>query len=841
MADRVESENEAKQLRSTVLETATSVLQIRQRAEQEIRRTSEVLEQRTRELAQALVIMRATLESTTDAILVTDDKVKVTDFNEKFIEMWKIPREVLESGMISEVRDLASQNFADPQRFIARIKEIAATGRESFDLLELKDGRIFERYSKVLTTEGQSAGRVWSFRDVTERHLAEITARRLAAIVASSEDAIVGKDLNSIITSWNLGAERIFGYTAEEMIGTSIMRLIPMDRQNEELAILSRIRRGERFDHFETIRLAKDGRQLNVSVTVSPIKDSTGYVVGASKVARDITERKKAEERERKLLAEAATANAKFRAFFEEGPLFAGIMAVDGSIIEANRLSLEACGYTKEQVVGKPFWECPWWCRSAALVEQIKFAIGQTALGQIFQAEMPYFVADGSQRMVNLLILPIKDETGRVVFLVPTGTDITDLKRAESQRDDLLQAERAARASAERASLLKDEFLATLSHELRTPLNAVLGWANILRLGKLQGEELKQGLETIERNARAQLEIIEDLLDMSRIISGKVRLDVQRLDISSIVQSAVETARPTAEAKGIRLQTVIDPLNGVVVSGDVNRLQQVLWNLLSNAVKFTPKGGCVQVLLKRIDSHLEISVIDTGEGIAPEFLPYVFDRFQQGDASTTRRHSGLGLGLAIVKQLVELHGGNVLVKSGGIGQGATFTLHLPLTAIYTYPDEEGRHQPAALRENQPLPEVSLADVRVLVVDDEIDGRELVKRLLEMAGATVSTAGSASEAMERILAGRPDVLVCDIGMPGEDGYSLIRRLRVIEERQKSALPAVALTAYARSEDRTKAIRSGFQNHLAKPVEPAEFLAVVSSLAGRTVMNPPDASS
>src|SRR5271157_3826713 len=285
MADRVESEDEANQLRATVLETATGVLQIQQCAEQEIHRTDQVV---MRELAQALVIMRAILESTTDAILVTDEKGKVTDFNEKYIDMWKVPREVMEGGMAREVRKFASQNFADPQRFIARIDEIGAAGQESFDLLELKDGRVFERYSKVLTVEGQGAGRVWSFRDVTERYLAEITSRRLAAIVASSDDAIIGKDLNGIITSWNFGAGRIFGYTADEMIGTSIMRLIPPDHQEEEREILARIRRGERLDHFETIRLAKGGRKLNVSITVSPIKDPTGHVVGASKVARDI-------------------------------------------------------------------------------------------------------------------------------------------------------------------------------------------------------------------------------------------------------------------------------------------------------------------------------------------------------------------------------------------------------------------------------------------------------------------------------------------------------------------------------------------------------------------------
>jgi PAS domain S-box-containing protein len=347
----VESEQKTNHLERALLEKATS-------AEQEIRRTNEALEERTRELAETVAVMRATLESTMDAILVTDEKGKVTDFNEKYSDLWKIPPDLLERGVLATVQQFKSQSFTDPKRFLARLAEIAASGQESFDLLELKDGRIFESFSKVLSVAGKDAGRVWSYQDVTDRYQAEITAHRLAAIVASSSDAIVGKDLNSIITSWNSGAEKIFGYTAEEMIGTSIMRLIPANRQAEEEKILSRIRRGERFDHFETVRVAKDGRELNVSITVSPIKNASGQVIGASKVARDITERKKAEERERQLLAEAATANAKFRAFFEQGPLFAGIMALDGTIIEANRLSLEACGYTKEQVIGKLFWEC---------------------------------------------------------------------------------------------------------------------------------------------------------------------------------------------------------------------------------------------------------------------------------------------------------------------------------------------------------------------------------------------------------------------------------------------------------------------------------------------------
>jgi PAS domain S-box-containing protein len=671
-----------------------------------------------REFVKALAIMRASLESTADAILVTGEKSKIIDFNEQFVQMWRIPREALESRTLREVSKLMSQHFADPQQFGARIEEIVAFGRESADLLELTDGRVIEQSSKMLTLEGEVAGHVLSFRDVTERNKFEITANRLAALVASSDDAIIGKDLNLIVTSWNFGAERIFGYTAEEMIGTSIMRLIPPDRLEEEAEILSRIRRGQRSDHFETVRLAKDGRRLNLSMTISPIMDANGHVIGASKVARDISERKKAEEALKKAMEEAEVANR--------------------------------------------------------------------------------------------------------------------------ERLQLLESEREARSQAERASRMKDEFLATLSHELRTPLNAVLGWANILRHGNLQGEELKQALDIIERNARVQAQIIEDLLDMSRIISGKVRLDMQWIQLSDVLNESIETLRSAAQAKGVYLQSRLDPF-ARPVSGDPNRLQQVFWNLLNNAIKFTPKNGKVEVLLKHAGTEVQISVIDTGEGIAPEFLPYIFDRFQQGDASTTRRHGGLGLGLAIVKHLVELHGGNVTVQSDGLGKGATFSVRLPLTAVYSEPEKAGHRPEATLREIPPMPEVSLADIQVLVVDDESDARELVKKLLEMAGATVSTAGSAAEAMEHILAGRPDVLVCDIGMQEEDGYSLIRRLRAIEKKEEGVLPAVALSAYARSEDRTKAIRSGFQIHLAKPVEPAELLAVISSLAGPAATNPPDALS
>jgi CheY-like chemotaxis protein len=379
---------------------------------------------------------------------------------------------------------------------------------------------------------------------------------------------------------------------------------------------------------------------------------------------------------------------------------------------------------------------------------------------------------------------------------------------------------------------MKDEFLATLSHELRTPLNAILGWSQVLTSSGGDDKRLADGLRTIERNARAQAQIIEDLLDMNRIVNGKVRLDVQRITLEPILRAAVDGITPAADAKGVKLQAVLDPLAGPV-SGDPARLQQVFWNLLSNAVKFTPRGGRVQVVLERVNSHLEASVIDSGEGIKPEFLPHVFDRFRQADATTTRRHGGLGLGLAIVKQLVELHGGSVRAKSAGVGQGSTFTVSLPMLPIPAEEVADKRRHPRAIGGAVTSLEAyeDIAGVKVLVVDDEPDTRSLVARLLEERGARITTASSAAEAMRKIQAARPDVLVSDIGMPNEDGYTLIRQLRALSADQGGEVPAIALTAYARAEDRMRSIRAGFQMHVPKPVEPAELITMIASLAGR----------
>lgn len=421
---------------------------------------------------------------------------------------------------------------------------------------------------------------------------------------------------------------------------------------------------------------------------------------------------------------------------------------------------------------------------------------------------------------------------------VPTGwagvvLDITERKRAEEARRELLESERAARAEAERASRMKEEFLATLSHELRTPLNAILGWTHLLTLEDRTEEDLAKGIQTIERNARAQSQIIADLLDMSRVINGKVRLDVQQVSVAPIVQAAVDTVMPAAQARGVKLRMVLDPLAGPV-SGDPNRLQQVFWNLLSNAVKFTARDQKVDVILQRVNSHVEVNVIDTGEGISPEFLPHVFDRFRQADGSSTRRHGGLGLGLAIVKQLVELHGGTVRAKSDGLGKGATFSVLLPVSALHSVPGpgEELRH-PTVAAANVGLKHAleDIEGLRVLVVDDEPDSRELIRKLLDGRKAAVLTAASAQEAFEMLQKERPDILISDIGMPLEDGYSLIRRVRGLAPEKGGRTPAVALTAYARADDRVNAVRAGFHHHMAKPVEPAELIAIVASLGGR----------
>jgi len=638
----------------------------------------------------------------------------------------------------------------------------------------------------------------------------EATASLLSAIVASSDDAIISKDLKGIIQSWNPSAERIFGYTADEMIGKPITLLFSPDRLDEEYQILARLQRGERVDHFETIRVHKDGTPIVVSATISPIHDSQGNIVGASKVARDITK--------------SCEMEGRFRAIVTSSDDAIISKDLNGTVRSWNQSAERMFGYTVEEMVGKPITVL---FPPDRLDEEPKI-LEQLRRGQrVDHFETVRVCKDGRHLEVSVTISPIKGPTGLIIGVSKVARDITSIKRILRDREELLVRETAARAEAERVSQMKDEFLATLSHELRTPLNAILGWATIVRTeGACTPDLLKQGVEVIERNARAQAQLIEELLDMSRIINGKLRLDVQAVDLQLLISEAIETVRPAADAKGIRLSKVLDP-KGAPITGDPNRLQQVFWNLLTNAIKFTPKGGRVQAFLRRVNSHVEISVVDSGQGITPEFLPHLFTRFSQADTSLARHHGGLGLGLALVKSLVELHGGNVNAASKGLGQGATFLVSLPLAAVSLEniePLQTLAPLTAAMGERP-----DLGGFHVLVIDDEFDARLLIQHILANCHATVTMAASAAEGLEAVREHRPDMVISDIGMPGEDGFEFLSKLRQLADTEGGDTPAVALTALARAEDRRRALMAGFQMHLPKPVEAAELLAVVSNLS------------
>jgi len=435
-------------------------------------------------------------------------------------------------------------------------------------------------------------------------------------------------------------------------------------------------------------------------------------------------------------------------------------------------------------------------------------------------------MADGSWRWHLVHFHPSKNPAGKVTEWFGTATDIHERKEAEEARNSLLKIEQAARTEAERAAQLKDEFLSIVSHEMRTPLTAMLGWVQLLRQGGLPQEAVPQALETIERNARAQAKLIDDLLDMSRILSGRLRLEPQQVCAAEIIEAAIAAIEPAAAAKGISLGCHLEPHTSMV-SADSTRLQQVIGNLLSNAVKFTQPGGKVEVALRQRDAEIEIAVTDTGEGIHPDFLPHVFERFRQQDATTSRRHQGLGLGLSIARQLVELHGGGIRAESRGEGQGSRFIVSLP--ALSRRRSGTANNGALAFPGKVQAAASSLLGLKVLVVDDDADARELLRSILAQRGASVRTAGSTPDGLKSFEERRPDVLVSDIGMPLADGYELIRHIRSRDREHGGDVPALALTAFARNDDSRKAISAGFHMHLAKPIEPADLVSAVAALA------------
>jgi PAS domain S-box-containing protein len=520
------------------------------------------------------------------------------------------------------------------------------------------------------------------------------------------------------------------------------------------------------------------------------------------------------------------TSEIRYRRLFESAR--DGILILNAAtlkITDVNPFMTELLGYSRDGFLGKEMWEIGLFSDKEA--SQTAFRELQET-GYLRYEDLPLQTTDGKLREVEF-VSNVYEEDGHPVIQCNIR-DITDRKRVEEEHRLLLENCQVAHAEADTANGIKDDFLATLSHELRTPLTSILGWSNLLTTGNLDDVASKRALEVIVRNARAQRRLIDDLLDISRIITGKLRLDVRPVELAPLIESVVDGVRPTADARSIHLQTALDSCAGAI-SGDPDRLQQIIWNLLSNAIKFTPEGGRVEIGLEDINSHVEITISDTGQGIDPEFLLHVFDRFRQSDSSSARRHGGLGLGLAIVRQLVELHGGTVKAESPGRGEGTTFKVLLPLMSVH--------HELSDVRWTRPLiesnsltdREPSLDDLRVLVVDDEPDAREFVAVVLAGRGAEVVAVGSAGEALEEMERGRFDVLVSDIGMPEVDGYALIEKVRQLPKERGGRIPAAALTAYAGVEDRMRVLSAGYQMHIPKPVEPAELTTVVVSLAER----------
>ncbi len=613
-----------------------------------------------------------TLKSIGDAVMTTDAEGRVDFMNPVAQKLTGWTLDDARGKPLREVFHIVNEETREQVE--SPVEKVLAAGMivglANHTVLIGRDGRetpIDDSGAPIRVEGDRIVGVVLVFRDITERRQAEEVRLRLAAIVESSEDAIIGKTLEGVITNWNKGAEKVYGYTAQETVGRPISMLVTPDRPAEIPDILARLKRGEPIEHFVTTRVKKNGEVIDVALTISPIKNAEGTIIGASTIARDITElrhgereQRKSEERYRAFVRNSSEAIWRFEL---EEPVPTGLPVDEqielcyrhGYLAECNDAMALMYGFSHaEQIVGARF--------SDLLVrddpKNVEFLRAFIKSGyRMTEAQSHEVDRDGNPKyFLNNLVGIVED--GWLLRAWGTQRDITERQLAEEERAALLLREQQARRAAEDANRLKDEFLATLSHELRTPLTAIIGWTKMLRTMELDEATAAQALETVERNAKAQAQLVEDLLDVSRIITGKLRLDTRPTELVPVVKAAMEAVLPAAAAKSIELRTQLDPLAGPV-SGDPARLQQVAWNLLSNAVKFTPRGGRVEVRLERVDSHVELIVSDTGQGISPEFLPYVFDRFRQADGSTTRLHGGLGLGLAIARHLVELHGGTV--------------------------------------------------------------------------------------------------------------------------------------------------------------------------------------
>jgi PAS domain S-box-containing protein len=870
-------DDEEQLLRSGALPNANSIMLARQRADEELLLTREALRESQERLRAALIAAgtstfrwtlgtgRVEWDGTLDPLFGPQSGRATESLDEFIAAVHPDDR----PGVQQRCDDCARDGSDFDMEFRAlgpdgSIRWISARAKASFD------------------AAGMPVSMTGACADITSRKQAAESLReneeRLRAIFNQAAVGIAVTSLDGRFLDTNQRFTDILGYGEEELRQLTFFDITHPDDRPDTAISVRQLLAGFIPDYsLEKRYVRRDGTLVWSLSTVTLLKDQAGAPQRFIGVIEDISARKRAEEALREESRTLELLNETGRSLASELDLNAVARAVTDAATELSGAQCGAFFYNTPDEQGDAFVLHTVAGLPRAAFELPGAAPATVLFGAAFRGQTSMRCDDvlnaapdeAARYQLGLpqafpvrscLAVPVRSRSGAIIgglffghaepaiftervqqlivgMAAQAGIAIDNARlyeaaqQAADERKSLLESERAARAAAERMSDMKDEFLATLSHELRTPLNAILGWSQVLRSGAKVAADYVKGLETIERNARVQTQLIEDLLDMSRITSGKLRLDIQPLRPVTFIEAAMETVRHAAEANAIRLEKILDPSAGPI-SGDPGRLQQVIWNLLSNAIKFTPKHGRIQVVLERVNSHIEISVSDSGIGIKPEFIPHLFERFRQGDASTTRKYGGLGLGLSIVKNLVELHGGIVRVKSPGPGLGTTVTVHLPLTAVHRGADAGERQHPTSPSANATrfIP-AELAGLKVLVVDDQPDARDLIRRVLEECAAEVITAGTAAEAVLLVAAHRPDVLITDIGMPDADGFELLKQVRALGPDRGGRVHAIALTAFARSEDRTRALRAGFQVHVAKPVDPSELVATVASVAGR----------
>ena len=649
----------------------------------------------------------------------------------------------------------------------------------------------------------------------------ELSLPILAQLLDASVDGIFAFDLESRLVAWNEKMQRVSGVNSDQAIGQITWVLFPLLKETGEAEYFNGALAGERSVSRTTSYAASADALYEVHY--SPLIDDHGSIVGGIGVLRDLSER-----RPEKTAPDDAYQRLTYH--LENSPLAVVEWDSDFRVLRWSESAEALFGWKAEEVLGKHYDEWQFVFVDDAPAVQSMTARQREGVEIQGVHHNRNYTKDGSVLYCEWYNSGLHDGDGKLVSLLSLVLNVTARKRGEEERAALLVRERDARRHAEEADRLKDEFLATLSHELRTPLTSILGWASMISNGEVEGASAARAIETIERNARSQARLIDDLLDVSRIITGNLRLELRPLNITPIVEAAIDALRPTADAKGIQFRTEFTSTL-CLVRGDANRLRQVIWNLLSNGIKFTQRGGSVSINLT-CESSVHLTVTDTGEGIPSEFLPYVFDRFRQAEGSISRKQGGLGLGLAVVRHLVELHGGSVSAASDGHGLGSTFTVDLPMAQERRDPARiEERRREVERRRSLSGEKVRLDGVHILLVEDDEDSRKLLGTMLKRHGADVSSAASAADAFRLFNERRPDVLVSDIGMPDEDGYELISKIRALRSDQGGLVPAIALTGYATRKDREHSLAAGYHRHMAKPIEQNDLIAAVANLLGR----------